>query len=65
MLVIVNNADAPLQYVETICNFFYHLKYRHIGESIKEKFYMVMPNLKPQLRKRFKYIISDFNQQSS
>ena len=42
---------------------FYHLKYRHVGESIKEKFYTVMPQLRPELRKRFKYLISDFSHQ--
>jgi len=49
--------------METICNFFYHLKYRHIGESIKEKIHTLMPDFRPELKTQFKYITSELNQQ--
>lgn len=49
--------------METMCNFFYHLKYRHIGESIKEKIHSLMPNFRPELKVLFKYITSELNQQ--
>jgi hypothetical protein len=49
--------------METICNFFYHLKYRHIGESIKEKIHTLMPHFRLELKKLFKYITIELNQQ--
>ena len=49
--------------METICNFFYHLKYRHIGESIKDKIHTLMPHFRTELKKLFKYITSELSQQ--
>lgn len=61
MVVVIDNTSETLYYQDTIVNFFYHLKYRHTGESIKEKVNDIMPKLKPELRKRFKYIIPELN----
>jgi len=58
MISIIDSSNNQLFYMETICNFFYHLKYRHIGESIKEKIHTVVPNFRPELKKLFKYITS-------
>lgn len=63
MIQLVDQSNTNLYYMETICNFFYHLKYRHIGESIKEKIHSLMPNFRPELKKLFKYITSELNQQ--
>ena len=57
------NQHQDIYYQETICNFFYHLKYRHIGESIKEKIHSLMPDFRPELKTQFKYITSELNQQ--
>jgi hypothetical protein len=65
MLLIISNNNENLYYMETICNFFYHLKYRHIGESIKDKIHQIMPLLKPELVFLFKYITTEtLNQQT-
>jgi hypothetical protein len=58
MIAIVDSKNKQLYHMDTICNFFYHLKYRHIGESIKEKIHHLMPNFRPELKKLFKYITS-------
>jgi hypothetical protein len=63
MILIVDQSNEDLYYTETICNFFYHLKYRHIGESIKEKIRLIMPMFKPKLKILFKYITSELSQQ--
>lgn len=63
MICFVDKSSEQIYNMETICNFFYHLKYRHIGESIKEKIHSVMPNLRPELKTLFKYITSELNQQ--
>lgn len=63
MIYLVDKSSEEIFNVETICNFFYHLKYRHIGESIKEKIRQVMPNFRPELKTHFKYITSELNQQ--
>ena len=63
MIAIVDSSNQELFHIETICNFFYHLKYRHIGESIKEKIHALMPQFRPELKKLFKYITSELNQQ--
>lgn len=61
MVAIINTSNETLLYMDTISNFFYHLKYRHIGESTKEKIQTIIPKLKPELRKLFNYIISDLH----
>ncbi|CAF0729586.1 unnamed protein product [Brachionus calyciflorus] len=63
MIYLVDKSSEHIYNMETICNFFYHLKYRHIGESIKEKIHSVMPNFRPELKTLFKYITSELNQQ--
>lgn len=63
MISIVDTSNEQLYHMETMCNFFYHLKYRHIGESIKEKIHSLMPDFRPELKKLFKYITSELNQQ--
>ena len=63
MIHRVDKLNTNLHYMETICNFFYHLKYRHIGESIKEKIHTLMPDFRPELKTQFKYITSELNQQ--
>ena len=63
MIHQVDKLNEHLYYMETICNFFYHLKYRHIGESIKEKIHTLMPDFRPELKTQFKYITSELNQQ--
>ncbi len=63
MIHRVDKINTNLFYMETICNFFYHLKYRHIGESIKEKIHTLMPDFRPELKTQFKYITSELNQQ--
>ncbi len=63
MIYLVDKSNENLYYMETICNFFYHLKYRHIGESIKEKIHTLMPHFRLELKKLFKYITSELNQQ--
>lgn len=63
MINIVDTSNQNLYHMDTMCNFFYHLKYRHIGESIKEKIHSLMPNFRPELKKLFKYITSELNQQ--
>ena len=63
MIYLVDQSNVKLYHMETICNFFYHLKYRHIGESIKEKIHSLMPHFRPELKKLFKYITSELNQQ--
>ena len=63
MIYLVDKSNETLYHMETICNFFYHLKYRHIGESIKEKIHTLMPHFRLELRKLFKYITSELNQQ--
>jgi mediator of RNA polymerase II transcription subunit 23 len=63
MIYLVDQTHAELFHIETICNFFYHLKYRHIGESIKDKIHSLMPNFRPELKKQFKFITSEINQQ--
>lgn len=62
MIYLVDKLNQNLYHMETICNFFYHLKYRHIGESIKEKIHNLMPNFRPELKNQFKYITSELNQ---
>lgn len=64
MIYLVDNSSEKIFNIETICNFFYHLKYRHIGESIKEKIHQVMPNFRTELKTLFKYITSELNQQT-
>jgi mediator of RNA polymerase II transcription subunit 23 len=63
MIHRVDKLTPHLHYMETICNFFYHLKYRHIGESIKEKIHTLMPDFRDELKTQFKYITSELNQQ--
>ena len=63
MIHKVDKSNENLYYMETICNFFYHLKYRHIGESIKEKIHSLMPDFRHELKTQFKYITSELNQQ--
>lgn len=61
MILTVSQSNENLYYLDTICNFFYHLKYRHIGESIKEKIFTIMPSIRPELQKLLKYVTSDFS----
>ena len=63
MISMVDAFNQTLYHTETMCNFFYHLKYRHIGESIKEKIHSLMPNFRPEIKKLLKYITSELNQQ--
>jgi len=63
MISVIDNSNTNLYHIDTMCNFFYHLKYRHIGESIKEKIHSLMPNFRPELKNMFKYITSELNQQ--
>jgi hypothetical protein len=63
MMHRVDKLNQEIYYQETICNFFYHLKYRHIGESIKEKIHSLMPDFRPELKTQFKYITTELNQQ--
>jgi mediator of RNA polymerase II transcription subunit 23 len=65
MVSIVDASNSQLYHMETMCNFFYHLKYRHIGESIKEKIHSLMPLFRPELKKLFKYITSELNAKSN
>ena len=62
MVYTIDKSNENLYHMETMCNFFYHLKYRHIGEAIKEKIHSVIPMLRSDLKKMFKYIISELNQ---
>jgi mediator of RNA polymerase II transcription subunit 23 len=59
LVVSTRSSSSDLVHVDTICNFFYHLKYRHIGESIKEKIFKIMPQLRVEFQKNLKYIASD------
>jgi mediator of RNA polymerase II transcription subunit 23 len=63
MLYLIDRHSERLHHIDTICNFFYHLKYRHIGESIKDKIHALVPNLRPELKKLFKFITSEIHQQ--
>lgn len=63
MVHTIDMSNESLIYIDTISNFFYYLKYRHIGESTKGKIQSIIPKLKPDLRKYFKYIISDLGNQ--
>ena len=63
MVHTIDISNETLLYIDTISNFFYYLKYRHIGESTKGKIQSIIPKLKPDLRKYFKYIISDLSNQ--
>ena len=63
MIHKVDQMNQNLYFTEAISNFFYHLKYRHIGESIKEKIHSLMPDFRPELKFLFKFITSEVNQQ--
>lgn len=64
MLYLVDQITPTYRYSDTICNFFYHLKYRHVGEhsSIKEKIHSLMPKFGPEIRKKLKFITSEASQ---
>ncbi len=63
VIYLVDQSNTNMYHLETICNFFYHLKYRHIGESIKDKIHSLMPHFRTDLKKLFKYITSELSQQ--
>lgn len=63
MLSLVDQSNQEMHHLDTICNFFYHLKYRHIGESIKDKIHTLIPKFRPELKAKLKYITSELNQQ--
>ncbi|XP_053964046.1 mediator of RNA polymerase II transcription subunit 23 [Anastrepha ludens] len=67
MLDVVDKAHgpAPLEYIDTICDFLYHIKYIHVGNVIKNESEVIIKRLRPALQLRLRFItrlnIEDIN----
>ena len=56
ILDVVDKKCAHLYHIDTICDFFYHIKYMFVGDSIKQDIHHYVANLRPVLRNRMQFI---------
>ncbi|EDV23067.1 uncharacterized protein TRIADDRAFT_28077, partial [Trichoplax adhaerens] len=56
MLLIVDQTSPTMNYVDTICDFFYHIKYMFVGDSLKEEVDKIIPKLSSPLRLRLRFM---------
>ncbi|CAL8078725.1 unnamed protein product [Calicophoron daubneyi] len=52
------NTGVPLVHVDTIADLLYHIKYMYVGNGVLDKVRPLLPQLRPSLRKRLKFILS-------
>lgn len=58
MLEVVDkqHGPAPLEYLDPICDFLYHIKYIHVGNIIKNESEAIIKRLRPALQMRLRFI---------
>ncbi|XP_075165990.1 mediator complex subunit 23 [Haematobia irritans] len=58
MLEVVDkqHGPAPLEYMDPICDFLYHIKYIHVGNIIKNESEAIIKLLRPTLQRRLRFI---------
>lgn len=50
------NGSQPLKYMDTICDFLYHIKYIYVGNVIKNESEAIIKRLRPELQKRLRFV---------
>ena len=50
------HGQAPLEYMDPICDFLYHIKYIHVGNIIKNESEAIIKRLRPALQMRLRFI---------
>ncbi|TPP57975.1 hypothetical protein FGIG_02996 [Fasciola gigantica] len=48
---------VPLVHVDTIADLLYHIKYMYVGNGVLDQVQPLLPKLRPNLRKRLKFIL--------
>lgn len=56
LLDIVDKRSPHLYHVNTICDFFYHIKYMYVGDAIKQDVQHYVASLRPVLQNRLQFI---------
>ncbi|CAB3994477.1 Mediator of RNA polymerase II transcription subunit 23, partial [Paramuricea clavata] len=56
ILDVVDKKCPHLYHIDTICDFFYHIKYMFVGDSIKQDIQHYIASLRPVLRNRMQFI---------
>ncbi|KAH8305992.1 hypothetical protein KR018_009354 [Drosophila ironensis] len=55
-IVDKQHGPKPLQYMDQICDFLYHIKYIHVGNIIKNESEAIIKRLRPLLQMRLRFI---------
>lgn len=56
MLEQVDRHSEHLYHMNTVADFLYYIKYMHIGNMVQSTVERILPNLRPQLQRKLKYI---------
>lgn len=56
LLAQVDHAQAKLEYMDSICDLLYHIKYMFVGDSMKKDVEGVVRRLRPALQLRLRFI---------
>nr|CAH8871312.1 unnamed protein product [Trichobilharzia regenti] len=54
---IPSETGIPLVHVDTIADLLYHIKYMYVGNGVLDQVRPLLPQLRPSLRKRLKFIL--------
>ncbi|XP_018654547.1 hypothetical protein Smp_133740 [Schistosoma mansoni] len=52
-----SETGVPLVHVDTIADLLYHIKYMYVGNGVLDQVRPLLPQLRPSLRKRLKFIL--------
>ncbi|TGZ73573.1 hypothetical protein CRM22_001440 [Opisthorchis felineus] len=52
-----NNTGVPMVHADAIADLMYHIKYMYVGNGVLDQVRPILPNLRPCLRKRLKFIL--------
>ncbi|XP_017776006.1 PREDICTED: mediator of RNA polymerase II transcription subunit 23 [Nicrophorus vespilloides] len=56
LLAQVDHAQSALNYMDPICDLFYHIKYMFIGDGLKNEIEAIVRKLRPALQLRLRFI---------